>query len=124
MFLCLKCSKEVAEDDPRLSDRTHPHWGGCPECGAKGIPADTNDKVQVSITWHELRCLVIWAERWAGSYSGEDPTMMQVVYGIADRLQIQHMDKPGLTFRSELAEIAAAGFKYEQNVIPEDRSGQ
>lgn len=120
MFLCLACNQEIDPNDPRLSDDTDPNYGACPECGHRGIPADTEKRLNVSITWHELRVLTIWAERWA-SRCDDSKSMLATVYGIADRIQAQHMDqKVGLTFRSELAELSAAGYKYEQNVIKEE----
>lgn len=119
MLLCLHCGDEYADEDPRIDDRAHVNFGGCPGCGARGVPADTADRVSVNITWQELRVLVIWAERWASAHPDNEPPMLEAVYGIADRLQAQHMDKPGLTFRSELADLSGAGFEYEQNVIRE-----
>src|ERR1043166_7861304 len=103
MYLCLACSKEIDPADQRIADRSHPHHGGCPECGHRGIPADLSERLNVSVTWHELRVLCMWAERWAGQVSGsERVTMIRTVYGIADRIQAQHLDqKTGLTFRSE-----------------------
>ncbi|MDE2098953.1 MAG: hypothetical protein KGL39_16995 [Patescibacteria group bacterium] len=128
MFLCLACSQEFPDDDPRISDSSHKNYGGCPGCGHNGIPADTSTRLSISITWHELRVLCIWAERWASmsetqaEKSGDRPLiMLKVVYGIADRIQAQHLEQEtGLTFRSELAELSAAGLRYEQNVIKEE----
>lgn len=121
MYLCLACSKEIDPEDPRISDKMHHNHGGCPECGHRGIPADTAASVTVKITWHELRVLCIWAERWASQCeSAESPNMLGTVYGIADRIQAQHLDqKTGLTFRSDLAELSGAGIRFEQNVIGE-----
>jgi hypothetical protein len=46
----------------------------------------------------------MWAERFASGHSDADGGKMQrVVYGIADRLHLQHMDGPPLTFAQELA---------------------
>lgn len=86
--------------------RNHP-LAACPACGdERGIPADTNDRVAISITWHELRVLVMWAEFWATS-SDDDAhrSMRKVVYGISDALQLQHLDKPALTFAGEIADL-------------------
>jgi DNA-directed RNA polymerase subunit RPC12/RpoP len=120
MYLCLTCQKEIDPADPRIEDKAHPHHGGCPECGAKGLPADlATETVTVKVTWHELRILTMWAERWSATEQAT-PEMTKIVYGIADRLQAQHMERPGLTFRSELAELSGDGFSFEQNVIRED----
>jgi len=112
-WLCLRCGT-VTTPDPSLK--------ACPSCGAHGVPADVADRVAVNITWHELRVLVIWAERWASSVEGDaGADMRRIVYGIADRLQQQHFDKAGLTFASELAALRSDVGHVEQNVIKEDR---
>ncbi len=122
MYLCLRCSANINPQDPRLFDEEHPFYGGCPECGETGIPADLDDSVNIKITWHELRVIVMWAERWASANvdKPENKSMLETVYGIADRVQFQHIDKPGLTFRSELTALSEAGYKITQNVIKEN----
>lgn len=123
MWLCLNCNKQIDPNDERITDETHPYYGRCPECGHRGIPADLGQAVSIKITWHELRVICMWAERWAGQVQDVEmrASMLRTIYGISDRIQLQHMDqKTGLTFRSELAELSAMGLKYEQNVIPED----
>lgn len=37
----------------------------CPQCGGKGVPADTNEKATLTLTHHEWRTLFMWADRWA-----------------------------------------------------------
>lgn len=101
-WLCLHCSEWFPADRALMV---------CPGCGANGLPASSRDVVQVRITWHELRCLVIWAENWAHARleGPERNVMRRVVYGIADRLQAQHLGKKvGLTLASEIAELKAA----------------
>jgi len=117
MLLCLSCNEEFSATDARITNREHPNFGGCPGCGYRGIPADTEKRVQISITWHELRCLTIWAERWADSSAA--PEMLKTVYGIAERIQMQHADAPSLTFRGDLTELSETGIKFEQNVLKE-----
>lgn len=98
-LLCLRCG--VWSDPPEGAT-------ACPSCGGTGSPASANEMVEVRITWHELRVLTIWAERWANLERQEDRAgMLKVVYGIADRLQSQYLDRPGLTFASEIAELRA-----------------
>lgn len=103
-FLCLRCSEVAHVDLQNLPDR-------CPACGEQSIPADLDrDTVTVEVTWHELRCLVMWAEWWAGVDRGDKDqryTMQRVVAGIADRIYRQHLDKAPLTFTGELAELRA-----------------
>jgi hypothetical protein len=103
-----------------LSDKSHPFYGGCPECGGKGVPVDLAEKVNICITWGELRLVVIWAERWADHITKSFPESKQVVYGIADALQLQHPDKRGLTFMSEISELRGRGLVVDQNVIGEE----
>lgn len=83
----------------------------CPGCGDHGIPASSKDLVTVSITWHELRCLVMWAERFAHitDKKGDNPRrLLPVVYGIADRLYQQHLSNSPLTLAGEIADVKAA----------------
>ena len=113
-LLCLACGGEfkVPEDE---------HVSCCPGCGDVGIPADLDERPEFKITWHELRCLVMWAERWASS-SDDSKRMQRIVYGIADRLHMQHMDGPSLTFAQELAGLRSDPQfgEVSQNVIRED----
>lgn len=112
--LCLSCSKEFEVDETVYA---------CPGCGDIGIPADLSVRPEFKITWHELRCIVMWAELWASTKDDDEhKKMRRIVYGIADRLHLQHMDGPPLTFSQELADLRAdpriSGL--EQNVIKED----
>ena len=95
--LCLACGQEFDMDDTVYV---------CPGCGDDGIPADPTIRPEFKITWHELRCLVMWAEFWASSQNEKDSgKMKRIVYGIADRLHMQHMDGPPITFSQELADV-------------------
>lgn len=97
-LLCLRCSTISDIDMDNLPEN-------CPACHHQGIPANIDtDTVTVETTWHELRCIVMWAERWAGSVDDENQryTMQRVVGGIARRIQEQHLDKSALTFTGEL----------------------
>lgn len=116
--LCLSCSEEFEVDDSVIA---------CPGCGDEGIPADIMVRPSFRITWHELRCLVMWAEFYASGQSEKDKGKMQrIVYGIADRLHMQHMDGPPITFSQELAELRAhpgvTGLKQNVIVEPEDKN--
>lgn len=125
-MLCLACSQEFDVDETVYC---------CPGCGDTGIPADISERPEFRITWHELRCLVMWAEFWAsksdesaeearkrGDLGAGSGNMRKIVYGIADRLHMQHMDGPPITFSQELSDLRAdprvSG--VEQNVIKED----
>src|SRR3990167_809717 len=95
-LLCLDCS-EWSDDDITLM--------ACPKCGSHGVPASSDDIVDVKITWHELRCLVIWAEQWASKNKTKSFNMSRIVYGIADRLYQQHLSKIPLTLAGEITDI-------------------
>lgn len=114
-WLCLTCS-EVSD----VEDGTTIY--GCPKCGDNGCPADYAERPEFKITWHELRCLVMWAERWA-SNSDNSKRMQRIVYGIADRLHMQHMEGPSLTFAQQIADLRAdpnITGEIVQTVIRED----
>ena len=96
---CTRCGTEV-ESFEGLS--------ACPACGTRGVPCAWADQVDVSVNWHELRCLVMWAERWTGS--SDDPGMKQahyVVYQIARRIAAQYPGRAPLTFAGEMGAVAA-----------------
>ena len=128
-WLCLACSKIMdLKDDEEVF--------ACPNCGDTGIPADFSIRPEFKITWHELRCLVMWAEFYASKCDDKSAgdkesgdaeriamagkgNMRQIVYGIADRLHEQHMDGPPITFSQELAGLRSEYGNVEQNVIRE-----
>lgn len=77
----------------------------CPSCGSKGIPCDMAEDVQVTINWHELRILGIWAENWARRNESEYPDMVEVLNTITNRLERQHPTKTPLMLFKELKEL-------------------
>ena len=94
----------------------------CPQCGSKGVPCDDANQVTVSINWHELSLLCIWAERWAieavePSGSGGRGT----VYAIADRLRVQHPDKWPLTLGGQINQLRDKGYDVKTNIPGEER---
>lgn len=114
-LLCLMCSEWF---------QAAPDLRACPGCGDTGVPAASDDMVTVKITWHELRCLVMWAEQWAYAVAKqreEGKRMQRVIYGIADRLTLQHQDARPLTMAGEIAQIREAFGPYniETHGIPE-----
>lgn len=113
-WLCLKC-RAVTPPNPDLS--------ACPNCGDnQGIPADLSHTVNISITVHELRVLVMWAEFWASAKDDDEhKSMRKVLYGIASALQLQIPDGTSLTFSGELADLRSEFGKVEHNVIIEDK---
>lgn len=77
----------------------------CPNCSYRGIPMAIADDVTVDINWHELRILIMWAERWAQRNEDTDPTMEAAVQSIASRIAAQHPDRRSLTFIGEVGEL-------------------
>lgn len=109
-YLCLNC-QIVSEPGPYKS---------CPNCGDTGIPANTEITVTITLTFHELRILTMWAE----FYSTRNPSitspkreqMQRVVYGITDRLLPQlPVGAAPLTFQGELADLNAEFGPVETN---------
>jgi hypothetical protein len=73
----------------------------CPKCGTTNIPCHDDNQVTVSINWHELHILVVWAENWQRLQN-----LGRTVYGIAARIADQHPEHNALTFAGEIAEIS------------------
>lgn len=96
---CTDCGHKIASFDG---------LNGCPACDSRGIPCASENQVSVSVNWHELRILVIWAENWQRRH-----TLGRTVYAIAKRIESQHPEQPCLTLASELGEIAK---KYDMQV--------
>lgn len=93
----------------------------CPSCGSTGIPCGNSGQRTVSVNVHELRCLCIWAERFAGQVdaarSEADEPILPVVYAIARRLARQlPPEDPPLTFSGELQEIGDMGISVDHNL--------
>jgi hypothetical protein len=89
---CTECGHRVA---------TFEELNACPACKTEGLPCSDADQVNVSINWHELHILCVWAEYWQRQHD-----LGRVVYAIAKRLQAQFPDRPPLTLAAELGELA------------------
>ena len=76
----------------------------CPQCGTKSVPCLDSDQITVSVNWHELHVLGVWAENWAR----ERAHTPGVVYAILARLQEQHPEQPPLSLAGEIAQIRQA----------------
>ncbi len=96
----------------RFTDEEVEDAFGCPKCGDEGVPCACANDVTVTVNWHELRILGIWAEKWArhcaNKPTADSRTMPLKVQAIARRLQRQHPDQPPLTLSQEMAELPAA----------------
>lgn len=91
--LCIDCGTRI-ESFEGLSE--------CPTCKSKSVPCSDKLQVDISINWHELRVLIMWAENWSLKNSGN----AGVIYGIAERIRLQHPEiKTPLTIASEINAI-------------------
>lgn len=88
---------------------------GCPSCGNKGVPCATGEDLSVTVNWHELRILGIWAENYAHHCDKTDPkaNLTQTVHAITRRLQRQFPDKTSLTLSGEIMQVRDHGFQIE-----------
>ncbi len=73
----------------------------CPECGSTSRPCPGDEQVTVTVNWHELHLLCVWAENWQ-----REQQLGRTVYAIARRLTAQHPDRRPLTLATELGEVA------------------
>lgn len=89
---CTECGVHIASFDG-LSE--------CPKCKTRGIPCDDADQVTVSINWHELHILCVWAENYQRARLSQ-----RTVYAIASRLEAQHPTRTPLTLARELGVLA------------------
>ena len=96
---CTRCALELTEAEAE-------NLNCCPRCHTKGVPMLVADDVTISVNWHELRILGIWAENWAASHSGKDDGDAQrTVNIICGRIHAQFPDKTPLTMTGELGEL-------------------
>ncbi len=100
---CTDCGARIASFDG---------LDGCPVCGSKGVPCGDDNQVTVSVNWHELHVLCVWAENWQ-----RHANLGRVVYAIAARLKAQHPERNALTLAGELGEIAK---QYDISVTSAD----
>lgn len=98
----------------------------CPNCGSTSKPCGDADQVTISVNWHELRVLCIWAERWAIEKvepSGDTGGGRGVVYAIADRIAAQNPGRGALTLARELNDMRDAGLDVRTNIPGEEGRG-
>ena len=78
----------------------------CPTCQRQSVPERISEDVTVTINWHELRILGMWAENWA--IKNDDASMVHTVRVITSLLQQQHPEKSSLTMSGELRDLRHA----------------
>lgn len=98
---CTRCRSE-------FTDAEVEGHSACPRCGSRGVPMAISQDVSIRINWHELRILVMWAERWA-EHMAKDPTALPdvtaCVPAIARAIAAQHPAMPPLTFLGEMLKV-------------------
>ena len=72
----------------------------CPLCGSESIPCANENQVNISINWHELHVLIVWAEQFA-----KDSNMKTTVWSIAHRIEKQFPHKHLLTLAGEMSQL-------------------
>ena len=90
---CTRCGFKV-EDFEGLTE--------CPQCGDSHPPCDDKDQVTISINWHELHILGVWAEARANELDEKYPGSSEVVYSIMSRVESQFPDRHSLTLAHEI----------------------
>ncbi len=72
----------------------------CPRCGTTMTPCGYDQQVNISVNWHELRCLVMYAEFYAKKIGKQG-----LIYAIAEDLLVQYPELAAenpLTFAGEV----------------------
>lgn len=87
----------------RISIGSFEGLNGCPNCGATTVPCSNENQVMVSINWHELHCLCVWAENYA-----REKGFVGTVYSIAHALEAQYPERHPLTLSGEINKIKGA----------------
>lgn len=114
-LLCLECGTELVLSEDHELNR-------CPNCRGKGVPADLNQTVTLTITRHELRILTIWAGQWAdwGVRQGWKDAEIgpKIIRTITDRLATY--TDAALSMSQEFADLRAAFPASEVKVYRDD----
>jgi predicted nucleic acid-binding Zn-ribbon protein len=100
---CTRCAAEFTDADIEAAT-------ACPSCGSTGVPCAIKNDVQVTVNWHELRILVMWAENYEAAIVASDPvangSSKGAIAAIAKRLMRFRPDgAPPLRFADEFAEL-------------------
>jgi len=96
---CTRCALELTEAASENLER-------CPRCHTTGLPMLVADDVTITVNWHELRILGMWAENWAASHrEKDDGDAQRLVNIICGRIHAQFPDKAPLTMTGELGEL-------------------
>lgn len=83
----------------------------CPGCGSKEIPEDCALDTRLTLNWHSLRVICQWAERYAETFSPDEPAAKSKKYleHIFELIREQQTVGAGpLTFGDEIAQLREA----------------
>lgn len=105
---CLSCGTKI-ESFEKLSSNC------CPFCGSKSIPCADNNQVTISVNWHELHILVVWAENYARGLK-DNPNALHDIWSIAHRLENQQPSKNKLTLTGEISDLKRIYPKLKTNL--------
>ena len=105
---CAVCETVFANDAPEMQEASMDT--GCPACGSTSVPHDPAHDVTLTINWHDLRCLAIWAENYVLA-SKADPQWERAWEAIKRRLRsVQPEGAAGLTLFDEIQQIRDEGY--------------
>jgi hypothetical protein len=82
----------------------------CPSCGSIGVPMAIADDVEITINWHELRILGMWASNWAGAHFPATDSAKGLAM-ILHAISVQHPElstRMPLTLAGELGNLRRA----------------
>lgn len=98
---CGVCRAEFEKDD--LVGVT-----ACPSCGNTGVPESPAYDVRVTLNWHALRCLFIWAEGWSDR-PGFDAASRAYLRKLVEIVSAARPEgAPALTLAGEIADVREA----------------
>lgn len=101
-ILCICCRYIFKEEDIGTAEC-------CPRCGTKMIPADAEDSVALTLTWHEIRILTFSAMNWATQVDSKDASGLSgAIHGIIGEIRRQHPMCPALEMEEELQLLKAS----------------
>lgn len=108
---CVDCRIEIPEAETK-------GLSCCPNCRSNSIPMHSDDDIEIKINWHELRILVMWAERWAiqadenakkeGRPLDYNFSAVKSVYSIAETIVEQYQtlnEKSPLTLAEDIGKL-------------------
>lgn len=96
---CVTCREEFTEGQINGAQ-------ACPNCGDTGNPMAIAQDVTISINWHELRILCLWADNWARTAQGmSDQSRRALASIIRTLMQFRPTSAPALTLFGEISEL-------------------